>query len=668
MLVKSEVDSDLGDIHLEPTGAELEEVVITGTMREVSRSESPVAIEVVSPKLFRKNPSPVLFDAVGMVNGVRSQLNCSVCNTGDIHINGMEGPYTMVLIDGMPIVSALSTVYGLSGIPISMIERVEVMKGPGSSLHGSEAMGGIINVITRDPAFAPRASADVMVTNWQEMSLDLGARFGKGRVSDLVGVNLFRYGDPRDENGDGFTDVTLQDRISIFNKVALSRPDKRMASLAGRYVVEERWGGQVQWAPEFAGSDSVYGEVIGTRRWELIGQYQLPMASRVMLQVSANGHAQRSWYGTTRYDADQRVLFGQLSWGERLGGRHEVLAGLAYRYTSYNDDTPATSVFDSDGEFIQDRPEKRPLPGLFLQDEWSINELHKLLVGIRSDLDKDHGLVHSPRLAYKWAPNDRWVVRGNFGTGFRVVNLFAEDHAALTGARTVVIAESLRPERSINGAINVVKRWPGEERSFGLDGTLFHTYFTDRILPDYTTDPELIIYANLDGHAVSRGASVTVNARSAMPLRLSAGVTYMEVFTVQDGRRSDIYFAPRWSGTFTASYDWSVRWSTDLTGQVYGPMRLPVFPNDFRPDHGLTHALLNVQVKYRAGRGIEVYGGLKNLLDFVPKDPIMRPFDPFDRRVNDPIDNPNGYSFDPSYIYAPLQGIRGFLGLRWTLG
>lgn len=133
--MKSEVDSDLGDIHLEPTGAELEEVVITGTMREVSRSESPVAIEVVSPKLFRKNPSPVLFDAVGMVNGVRSQLNCSVCNTGDIHINGMEGPYTMVLIDGMPIVSALSTVYGLSGIPISMIERVEVMKGPGSSLH-----------------------------------------------------------------------------------------------------------------------------------------------------------------------------------------------------------------------------------------------------------------------------------------------------------------------------------------------------------------------------------------------------------------------------------------------------------------------------------------------------------------------------------------------------
>ncbi|HPF91256.1 MAG TPA: carboxypeptidase-like regulatory domain-containing protein, partial [Flavobacteriales bacterium] len=106
--VQAGLEQRLGDVRMERSAADLEEVVITGTLREVSRSESPVPIEVVSTKLFRKNPSPVLFDAVSMINGVRSQLNCSVCNTGDIHINGMEGPYTMVLIDGMPIVSALS--------------------------------------------------------------------------------------------------------------------------------------------------------------------------------------------------------------------------------------------------------------------------------------------------------------------------------------------------------------------------------------------------------------------------------------------------------------------------------------------------------------------------------------------------------------------------------
>lgn len=80
----------------------LEEVVVSGTMKEISRSESPIPVEILTPKLFQKNPTPSLFEAVGMINGVQPQLNCNVCNTGDIHINGMEGPYTMILIDGMP--------------------------------------------------------------------------------------------------------------------------------------------------------------------------------------------------------------------------------------------------------------------------------------------------------------------------------------------------------------------------------------------------------------------------------------------------------------------------------------------------------------------------------------------------------------------------------------
>lgn len=657
----------VGDIRMERSTADLEEVVITATMKEVSRSESPVSVEVITPALFRKNPSPVLFDAVSMVNGVRSQLNCSVCNTGDIHINGMEGPYTMILIDGMPIVSALSTVYGLSGIPISMIERVEVMKGPGSALYGSEAMGGIINVITKDPALAPLASADVMGTTWGELNADVGMRFGRKKVSNLLGVNVFNYSNPRDNNNDGFTDLTLQQRISVFNKIALRRPDRKMASLAARYVNEDRWGGQMDWAPAFAGGDSLYGETIRTNRWEVIGQYQLPLPGTVMVQVSTIGHRQRSFYGTTRYDADQYVYFGQLYWNKRIGSRHDLLTGLAYRHTSYDDNTSATSTFNAEGGFLRNTPEQRPLPGLYVQDEWSITELHKLLLGYRLDNDKDHGLVHSPRVAYKWAPSGKWAVRANFGTGFRVVNLFTEDHAALTGARTVVIANELLPERSLNGSLNIVRKWPGEQRFFGLDATLFYTHFTNQIVPDYT-DPDLIIYDNLDGIAVSRGASLNAEARIGQPLRLLAGATYMDVFKQQHGAREDLYFAPRWSGTFTASYTFSKPWTVDLSGPLYGPMRAPTLPNDYRPEYTPTHALLNLQLKHQINTRWEVYGGAKNLLNFVPKDPIMRPFDPFNTHTDDPVANPNGYTFDPSYIYAPLQGVRGFVGVRWVVG
>ena len=118
----------------------LDEIVVSGTLKPVIRKESPVPVEVYSQSFLQKNPVASVFEALQNVNGVRPQLNCSVCNTGDIHINGLEGPYTLVLIDGMPIVSGLSTVYGLSGIPTSLIEKVEIIKGPASSLYGSEAV------------------------------------------------------------------------------------------------------------------------------------------------------------------------------------------------------------------------------------------------------------------------------------------------------------------------------------------------------------------------------------------------------------------------------------------------------------------------------------------------------------------------------------------------
>lgn len=657
--------SDLGIVRLRPAVADLEEVVITGTMREVSRSASPVPVELITPLFLRRNPSPALFDAVGQVNGVRPQINCSVCNTGDIHINGMEGPYTMVLIDGMPIVSGLSTVYGLSGIPTSLVERLEIVKGPGSALYGSEAMGGIINVITKDPVLAPLVSADAMTTSWQEHSLDLGFRIRKQRLSGILGVNAFIYDAPIDDNGDGFTDMTLQRRISVFNKYALKRRDRRLASFALRYVGEDRWGGQMNWTPAFAGSDRIYGESIGTQRYELIGQYQLPLPERVIAQFSFNSHAQRSWYGLVPFDADQRVLFGQLHWSRRFGAAHEALSGLTYRYTFYNDNTVATEVPQEGGR--SDAPQRKPLPGIFVQDEWSATDRITLLMGYRLDHDQAHGLVHSPRLAWKYAPHGRFAVRANLGSGYRVVNLFTEEHAALTGSRTVVVAEDLRPERSWNGTLNVVRKWPSERRFLSIDASFFHTRFSNRILPDYTTDADLIVYRNLRGHGVAQGVSANVEARFGKAWRLLTGGTLMDVHTVQDGVRQEQLFAPQWSGTFTVSWQNATRTGIDLTGQWYGPMLLPVQPDDFRPERSPWYALLNVQVKHPFGERFEFYGGVKNLLDFVPRDPLMRPFDPFDRNATDPISNPHGHTFDTAYMYAPMQGRRWYFGIRFTL-
>lgn len=645
----------------------LSDVVVTGTMKEMSRKDSPVPVEIVTAKFFKKNPTPSLFEAVGMLNGVQPQLNCNICNTGDIHINGMEGPYTMILIDGMPIISALSTVYGLNGIPNSMVDRIEVVKGPASSLYGSEAMGGIINVITRNPNNAPLLSADVFATNWQEYNADISTKFKLGKLNNMLGVSYFNYSNPVDNNKDGFTDVTLQNRVSVFNKWNLVRKDYKTASLAARYVYENRWGGQMNWTTAWRGTDSIYGESITTKRIELIGMYQLPLREKIMTQYSYNYHYQDSYYGTTPYNANQQVAFIQAYWDKRVNDKHSLLLGASYRYTVYDDNTPAT--LSADG--MTNMPAITPLPGIFVQDEWPVTPKHKILVGYRYDYDKNHGSIHSPRIAYKWAPNSNNAIRASLGTGYRVVNLFTEDHAALTGARQVVIKDALNPERSYNSNLNYNTKIVIGKGFANVDVTAFYSYFTNKINGDFDTDPNKIIYDNLKGHAISRGISLNLEGNFSFPLRIMAGITYMNVYQMEDtgtGLFKTIQIqAPQWSGNFAFTYTLPRGYIIDLTGKWNGPMRLPLLPNDFRPEYSPWFCIANIQLTKKIGKTVEVYGGVKNLFNFVPKYPILRPHDPFDKKINDPIDNPQGYTFDPSYNYASLQGVRGFVGVRYTL-
>ncbi|TZF83597.1 TonB-dependent receptor [Pedobacter sp. BS3] len=641
----------------------LNEVVITGTMREVSRLESPVPVEVYTPAFFKKNPTPSLFDAVCMINGVKPQLNCNVCNTGDIHINGMEGPYTMILIDGMPIVSALSTVYGLSGIPNSMVERLEVVKGPASSLYGSEAMGGIINVITKNPLKAPALSADVFGTSWGELSADAGMKLKMGKATALLGLNYYNFENRVDNNHDNFTDMTLQNRISLFNKWDFGPKNNRAGSLAARYVYEDRWGGEMNWNKSFRGSDEVYGESIYTKRAEIIGLYQLPVKEKIYVQFSYNWHNQNSWYGNTPYMATQQVAFLQTYWNRKLGTEHNFLLGAAVRYTVYDDNTPATASADG----TKNKPSVTPLPGAFIQDEWAIDTKNTLLLGYRYDYDQYHGSVHSPRLAYKLSPNKNNTIRTSFGTGFRVVNLFTEDHAALTGARQVVIAEKLNPERSYNSNLNYVLRIPADKFFLSFDVTGFYSYFTNRITGDFDTDPDKIIYSNLAGHAISKGISLNSDLTFNFPLKILAGITWMDVFQVEHHIKKQQIHAPEWSGTFTISYTLPKNFTLDLTGQWDGPMRLPIQPNDYRPEYSPWFCMANLQITKKFNKGFTIYGGVKNLLNFVPKYPLMRPFDPFDKTANNAVSNPNGYTFDTEYNYASLQGIRSFLGIRYDL-
>lgn len=662
------------NIELSPLQSNLNEVVVTGTLKEVKRVESPVPVEVYSPAFFKKNPTPNIFDALQNVNGVRPQLNCNVCNTGDIHINGLEGPYTMILIDGMPIVSSLSTVYGLSGIPNSLVERIEIVKGPASSLYGSEAVGGLINIITKKPNNAPAFSLDLFTTSWKEFNADIGFKFNAGKkATALTGINYFKYGNIKDNNNDNFTDVTLQDRISIFQKWNFERKHNRLFSIAGRYFYEDRWGGDTRWTKEFRGGDSLYGESIYTTRSEFIGNYQLPVKDKMMLSFSYNNHDQDSRYGTTIYVAKQQVAFSQLTWDKTIKN-HDLLAGAALRYTYYDDNTPSTADLQQ-----QNQPQKTWLPGVFLQDEITLTDKHKLLLGFRYDHNSIHGNIYTPRIAYKWKINDENIIRLNAGTGYRVVNLFTEDHAALTGAREVIIKNELKPERTYNVNLNYLKKiYTGSGAFIGLDFTSWYTWFNNRIIGDFDSDPNKIIYDNLDGHAISKGVSANIDMAFTNGLKIIAGATYQDVATIENRIKQQQILTEKFSGTWAISYKIKkMNLGIDYTGNIYGPMRLPlVSENDPRLPYSPTWSIQNIQFTYSGLKSTEIYAGIKNFLGWTPNkgNPfiIARTNDPFDKKVEYDTNgkvmatqsNPYALTFDPTYLYAPNQGLRLFLGIR----
>lgn len=666
------------DIQLTPITSQVSDVVVTGTLKEVRKTESPVPVEVYTQTFFKKNPTPNIFDALQQINGVRPQLNCNICNTGDIHINGLEGPYTMVLIDGMPIVSSLASVYGLSGIPNALVERVEIVKGPASSLYGSEAVGGLINIITKKPQHAPSVYVDYMQTSWKEKNADLGfvwKPLQKAQV--LTGINLYHYNDPIDKNKDGFTDVTLQQRISVFQKWNFQRKENRLLSVALRYYYEDRWGGEMNWNKRFRGGDSIYGESIYTKRWELTGQYQLPFKEKILYAVSYNDHDQDSRYGTTSYIARQKIFFQQLTW-DKKSGAHDVLAGITARYTFYDDNTPATA----DPVGSKNIPNRNWLPGIFVQDEIRLNAKQQLLLGLRYDKHDVHGNIITPRLAFKWKTGDQESIRINAGSGFRVVNLFTEDHAALTGARKVVIKNELKPERSYNINLNYSKKLLTTRGViWNFDISAWYTYFNNRIIADYESNPNEINYDNLNGHAISKGITLNTEMSLLNGLKGMAGITLQEVATVDQGIKTQQILTEKITGTWSLSYrikPWNL--GIDYTGNFYGPMRLPLLGQlDPRSAHSPLWSIQNIQLVFSGMRLIELYGGVKNLLNWTPNkgNPfiIARTNDPFDKQVvyntNGQVeataDNPYALSFDPTYVYAPNQGIRFFFGMRVSI-
>lgn len=638
---------DTLDFVLVRSASQLNTVVTTATLQERYLSDSPVKVELVTPAFLQRNVSGNVMDNVSFLPGLTQQVDCGVCFTNNIRINGMEGPYTAVLIDGAPMMSALATVYGLNSIDPSLIEQIEIVRGPNSTLYGSEAMGGVINVVTKDVRLAPRFALNAFGTSDGEMTVALAATPTVLGVRSLLSVTGSHNGHFIDRNADGFTDVPLVSRLSVMNKWSTGTPARRPFELMARVYGEDRFGGVSAWRRSDRGSSTVYGESIRTYRGEVIGTVRGgSITSPLRLDLSGNWHHQNSVYGASPYLATQRVGFAQGLWSPQFG-RQNVTFGATMRVQHYEDSTTAQVTNDT-----------RFIPGVFAQNEVALNDRLTVLAGLRADHHRAHDVIPSPRLAIKWSPDPHTTVRVNAATGFRVVSLFTEDHAALTGARQVVIAEALRPERSATTTVSLNRVFDVQqvEDALTLDVDLFHTIFTNRIVGNFDQDPNLIVYQNLRGRAVTRGVSLAAGYSTLrQPLSANIGLTLQDVSITEEAVRRPLPFAPRAQAVFSLGYRFDrVGVTVDWTGRVQGPAALPRFDGLASRSPWFTEQ--HLQFTRRTRRGPELYVAVKNLFGFVQRDAIIDSFNPF------------GDRFDTARVYGPLQGRRVLFGMRQIVG
>ena len=665
------------DVALEVATYEAGVVVVTGTMQQIGMRESPVKVDVLPARFLENIPSVNVMDAIAHVNGLYQQIDCGVCYTNNIRINGIDGPNTAILIDGMPVMSSLATAYGLNGISPILIRQIEVVKGPMSTLYGSEALGGIINILTKDPATAPHLSTNVFSTTHAEIAAEFATVPLRGRTGLLMSGTLFHVADYHDNNGDGFSDRPLGTRLALFGKA--TRQDAHgfgQASLAGKVYFEDRAAGIEPFLDDvrgLRGSSEVYGESIYTRRAELIGTLRL----RPGLELRASGalHDQDSFYGAVEYKASQADAFGQLLWipatEETAIDGHNVLAGLALRAVRYDDGSAATGLYGEGGLLIKNRPDTRVVPGLFVQDDWRMRASFRLLAGLRTDYQPGHGLIPSPRAALKWQPTDVTTARLNVGTGFRIVNLFTEDHATYTGGRATLILEDLEPERSASSTASLRHIVAGLRDPITLDLDAFWTRFSNKIEPDYSVPGE-IRYANLNGSATTRGIALQAQGTFGRSFRYSVGGTLLDVFVTDTGKRRPLEFAPDYQGTATVTWEAEGNVVVSYTARLSGPMALPDYAPEDRARYAAAtgaplrvespvYTIHNVQLTKDfnvGGRLAKLYVAVENALNYKQPSPIVGFYD----------GNPGfGESFDTAYVYGPIEGRHFGAGVRFIL-
>ena len=679
---------------LEPDNIGIEQVVVSADRNAKSRRETPTIVNSINSKLFERTQNITLSEGLNFAPGLRMENNCQNCGFTQVRMNGLEGPYSQILINSRPVFSGLAGVYGLELIPASMIERVEVIRGGGSAMYGSNAIAGTINLITKDPVsnnFTVGSSGGVTgVGMGQPVAGDFNLNLNGSFTSDdfKTGMSLFgfmRERDPFDANGDGFSEIS-----SIKNTTLGTRLYQRVAN-RGKLTVdyfninEFRRGGNKFDLPmhETDITESVTHAInSGAVAYDVL----LRDEDKLALFFAAQGVNRDSYYGanqdlsaygkTTDFTYSSGIQYirsinyllfspASLTTGIEMNGGNLNDKKLGYYDTVEDKHYGNTLVAD----------QKMTTQAAFLQSEWKMSKA-VLTAGVRFDhytvSDKTSesadvtGNVFSPRISLLYNITNHLQFRTGFARGFRAPQIFDEDlHIETSGSRQVIHENDpgLKQESSNSFNASLDYTFHIDKWQFQLLGEGFYTLLIDPFANEYGTPDAsgTVVYTRInaeDGASV-KGINIELNASPSAKMQFQSGFTLQrsEFEKPQEFNETRFFRSPDSYGYVSFNYTPDHLFNIAFTGNYTGPMLVPYFgPKLENPEAGQLNTTgsffdagikLSYQLRLTDVVKMEINGGIKNIFNSYQND--------FDE----------GVDRDPGYIYGPISPRTIYLGLKF---
>lgn len=602
-------------------------------------------------------------ESINAINGITTRLNCGVCNSTEIQINNLPGIYTGISIDGIPIVGPLANSYAISGIPNSLIKSIEINKGPGNLKLGNEGIAGNINIKTREYIDYAKTEFQLQSNSLGENSISSGFKFKLGKSEQLLISDNSFSNRKMDVNKDGFTDFSLYKKSSTYHKLTYNKKEI-VLKIFNRYLFEDRWGGQLNWKNSDKGKDNWYGETVKTIRTEnnLILKRFITNGSFCLI-ASHSFHKQDAFYGTNSYYAQQRIMFTQAIFYKES---RWVKLNTSIDYKSIQNKERSNVLASSIKEDINSIQNT----GIVLQNNIIPWKKLNALADFRIDYNSINHWLPSCRLGISYLIKENIKAQIYGGNAFRQLQLISEEHAALNGSRKIEILSKSLAEKSNSIAMSFQSEISKKNTAYEIEVGGFYNSFRNKIMQDFETDPSKLIIKTINGNYVNQGLYFNVESNYNNRLKNEFGLTYSEI-TINETDNSGVsrsikpLFNPRFAMNFSITYSiLNKRVDLNLNGVIKSPMNLPLAERDFRPDKSPWYCLANFVISKSIKQNLGIKIGVNNLLNFIPKNPILRWEDPFNKITLAPDKD---FTFDAAYNYAPIKGTHIFISIKYAL-